>query len=398
MKIAFLSPSVSRSAGGIFEIQRGLAFALTSRCHVDLDVYGLCDEFTTRDAALWEPLRVHSFKVLGPRAFGFSIALRNSFLSSSADVAHLHALWTYPSILIREWSRRQRRPYVTTLNGMLEPWAIKNSYLKKRLATLLYEARSLSEAGCIQVNTEAELVSARSLGLKNPIAIVPNGVDLPKLEGGLDDTGGELGKLKKEGRRILLFLGRLHKKKGLPNLIRALTRIPDEKWILAIAGWDQSGHESELRGLSRSLNVDNRVLFLGPRYGTQKELILGQADAFILPSFSEGLPMAVLEAWAYAKPVVMTPACNLSIGYHAGAAISVDPSVESLQSGLASLFEMTNAELHDMGSRGRRLAAERFSWSSVAESLHSVYAWLLDRGAPPDCVVLNDKATFRSIA
>ena len=392
MNIAFLSPSVSRTAGGIFEIVRSLALTLSVSPDTNLTVFGLEDEFTATDADAWRPICVNTYKPLTPRAFGYSPRLRKDFLSCSADIAHLHALWMYSSILIREWGRTRRRPYVITLNGMLDPWALKNSFLKKKVATVLYEARNLANAGCVQVNSDTELLAARSFGLKNPICIIPNGVALPDLEKThASAPQHQVEALKNCGHSILLYLGRLHPKKGLPQLISALHRMRGDcgKWVLVIAGWDQMDHAKDLRELAASLDLDDRVIFLGPQYGVAKDLCFRCADAFVLPSHSEGLPMAVLEAWSYAKPVLITPACNLPAGYAAGAAIRIEPEDESIEKGLRQLFELPDVEREEMGRRGRALVAENFSWDSAASRLRLVYAWLLGGGSPPACVVPN---------
>jgi glycosyltransferase involved in cell wall biosynthesis len=392
MNVTFLSPSVSRAAGGIFEIVRSLALTLSTSPDINLTVFGLEDEFTAADASAWCPVRVNTYKPFAPRTFGYSPRLRKEFLSCSADIAHLHALWMYSSILIREWGRKRGRPYVITLNGMLDPWALKNSFLKKKVATILYEARSLANAGCVQVNSDTELLAARSFGLRNPICIIPNGVALPNLEKTYPIASQhQVEVLKSRGCSILLYLGRIHPKKGLPQLVSALHRMRGDcgKWVLVIAGWDQVGHAKDLRELAASLDLHDRVVFLGPQYGVAKDLCFRRADAFILPSHSEGLPMAVLEAWSYAKPVLITPACNLPAGYAAGAAIRIEPEDGSIEKGLRQLFEMPDAEREEMGRKGRALVAESFSWDSAAAHLRLVYAWLLGGGSPPACVVPN---------
>ena len=347
MKVAFLSPSISRTGGGIFEIAKSLAISLSNRADTEVDVFGVKDEFTTIDASSWNPVSVVSCDPWGPRAFGYSPRLREAVLGCSADVAHLHALWTYMSILAQEWSRKRDRPYVTTLNGMLDPWALRNSALKKRIARLAYESRGLGRAGCIQVNSEAELAAARSFGLCNPVCIVANGVEMPDLTAPIpSDRGHPMEALKREGRKVLLYLGRMHQKKNLLNLIQALSIIGDlgEEWVLVIAGWSQRGYEAELRKRVEILSVTHQVVFLEPQYGVAKDILLRRADAFVLPSYSEGLPMAVLEAWAYAKPVLMTPQCNLGVGYEYGAAIRIDPDARSIAEGLRLLFAMSDTE------------------------------------------------------
>jgi glycosyltransferase involved in cell wall biosynthesis len=133
--------------------------------------------------------------------------------------------------------------------------------------------------------------------------------------------------------------------------------------------------------------LDNRVFFVGPQYGLAKEIILRQADAFVLPSYCEGLPMAALEAWAYAKPVLMTPACNLAIGYDRNAAIRIDHDPMSIAEGLRRLLEMKSSELKRLGDNGHKIALQEFSWPSVAAKIKSVYTWLIGGGSAPDCVI-----------
>ncbi|WP_245937211.1 glycosyltransferase [Thioalbus denitrificans] len=193
--------------------------------------------------------------------------------------------------------------------------------------------------------------------------------------------------------RVLLFLGRIHPKKGLANLLHAwaqeLRASHGRSWHLVVAGWDQNGNQAELEGLVEGLGIGSTVHFVGPQFEKQKLASLLRADAFVLPSFSEGLPMAVLEAWAHRLPVLMTSQCNLPEGFAADAAVPMEPNVESIRQGLGTLFEMSSDELAEMGSRGCALVEDRFTWPAVAAQMCSVYAWVLGQGPRPDCVRLD---------
>jgi len=194
-----------------------------------------------------------------------------------------------------------------------------------------------------------------------------------------------------------------------------------EEWILAIAGWDQGGHEMELKRLCSELGVSfadvrdqkseiksqcssvgsygsnltsdlrllTSVLFLGPQFGDAKAACYRNCDAFILPSFSEGLPMVILEAWAYGKPVLMTPECNLPEGFAANAAIRIEPTVESIANGLRSLLLAPSSTLDSFGASGRDLVASRFTWPKIAREMKSVYDWVLGGGPKPESVIEN---------
>jgi poly(glycerol-phosphate) alpha-glucosyltransferase len=137
------------------------------------------------------------------------------------------------------------------------------------------------------------------------------------------------------------------------------------------------------------LKHDASVLFLGPQFGAEKAACYANCDAFILPSFSEGLPMVVLEAWAHAKPVLMTPECNLPEGFAAGAAIRIEANPEGIAAGVAELFRAPSSTLRTLGDNGRRLVAEKFAWPRVAAEMRSVYQWVVGGGTPPPCVILK---------
>jgi len=135
------------------------------------------------------------------------------------------------------------------------------------------------------------------------------------------------------------------------------------------------------------LGLTESIHFVGPQFGQQNARSLKQADAFILPSLSEGMPMAVLEAWAYRLPVLMTPQCNLPEGFAAKAAVHMLPDAASIAVALNTLFSMSQLERREMGDKGRRLVEERFGWPTVAASMRSVYSWILGRNPIPACVV-----------
>jgi poly(glycerol-phosphate) alpha-glucosyltransferase len=259
---------------------------------------------------------------------------------------------------------------------------------KKRIAALLYENQHLRRAACLRALTESEAQSIRSYGLSNPICVIPNGVDLP-------DLRESKAKTQSANPKTLLYLGRLHPKKNISNLIRAWNetfksqRDSGDRWVLAIAGWDQGGYEAQLRQLTTDFGLLNSVIFLGPQFGADKSECYRGCDAFILPSLSEGLPMVVLEAWAHAKPVVMTPECNLPEGFEANAAVRIGTTSEEIAPGLKALREMSDDDRSRMGNRGRTLVETRFSWPRIGEQMRGVYEWMLGGGSSPDSVIVQ---------
>jgi poly(glycerol-phosphate) alpha-glucosyltransferase len=421
MKTLCVLESVSRADGGIFEAERALQCALAGGEEVDVRVVGVRDEFTGADLEKWGALRPRVAALRGPAGFGYAPGLAD-LLDKDVDLAYAATLWKYPSWAVLKWQKKTRKPVVAAPHGSLDAWALNNSRWKKRVAAWLFKDEQLRRATCFRALCAAEADAIRAYGLKQRIEVVPNGVGLPeKLT--TEDTEST------EGKRRLLFLGRIHPKKGLVGALRAWAVIQNSKskthnskrWQFVIAGWDQGGHEGELKKLctdlglriaewgeaedlklnsyklktERSLDIqgglrpgngssrrltlpDVDVVFFGPAFGEEKEALLRSAEAFILPSFSEGLPMSVLEAWAYGLPVAMTPECNLPEGFASGAALEIRNSAGGFER-MRTLIEMTDQERAAMGMRGRRLVDERFTWPKVAAQMRRLYEEVLGR-------------------
>jgi len=397
--------SVSRANGGIFDAERRLQQSLHA-LGVDVRVVGLDDSSTEADREQWSPLVPQTHALRGPHSFGFAPGFLKTLVETEADLAYCVGLWKYPSMASLLWNRRERKPMIVAPHGMLDPWAVQNSRWKKRIAHFLFEGEHLRRASCIRALCESEAAAIRAYGLKNPIAIIPNGIDIPEPaeEGG--DPGHSIAPLHAAGRKVLLYLGRIHPKKGLSNLVRAWGAIAEpQEWVLAIAGWDQGGHEAELQQLATSLGIpwttgpagaaggalsrEASLFFLGTQFGKAKAQCYRGCDAFILPSFSEGLPMVILEAWAYGKPVLMTPHCNLPEGFASEAALRIETDVEAIQRGLKELFALSDADRAAVGALGRELVVRSFSWQKIAAEMKRVYAWILGGGTQPESIWLD---------
>jgi poly(glycerol-phosphate) alpha-glucosyltransferase len=392
ISVGFLTASISRSAGGLFWAVPPLANGIM-RSGGAVKVFSIGDAPSDGDAVHWGDVRLDVRSRRGPTAFGYAPELANALDAARLDLVHTHGLWMYPSVAASRWAARWKKPLVVSPHGMLDSWALRNAAWKKRLAGWLFENRHLQRATCLHALNDAEYEAIRGYGLTNPVAIIPNGIDLmvrdetlvrPEWAASLPDSA-----------RVLLFLGRLHPKKGLVSLLRAWGRVRCQvsagthRWHLVIAGWDQGGHEFELRRLAEALQLGETVRFVGPQFDAQKSASIAFADGFVLPSFSEGLPMAVLEAWARRLPVLMTPQCNLPEGFESGGAMEIAPDADRLADGLAAFFDLPEAERQAMGDRGRRLVEERFDWSAISAQMSDVYAWILGRQKKPTCVRID---------
>ena len=260
---------------------------------------------------------------------------------------------------------------------MLEPWALENGGMKKKVVGILFQNDGLLNASAIHASC-AEVRGVRDFTPVTPVAVLPNGAQLsdakplarPKF-------------LPDDGRRTLLFLGRLHPKKGLSETLQAWRQLKEiaphvaNRWRLAVVGWDEGGYAETLVRQAISLGLSEDVIFPGAVFGTEKERAFQHADAFILASHSEGFPMAVLEAFANALPVFMTRGCNIPDGFEVGAAVEVTNDPENLARVLARELSRPPEELSEMGERGAKLVAERFSWEKIATDLTVLYKYLL---------------------
>jgi poly(glycerol-phosphate) alpha-glucosyltransferase len=353
--------------------------------------YALKDGHTDTDCASF-PAPVFGGKVVGPHAFGFSPELRSHMSREigSADLIHVHGLWMYPGILAASLSRTKACKRVVSPHGMLEPWALGNSPWKKRLAGWLFERKNLTSAHCLHALCANEARSFREFGLSNPIAVIPNGVELDELAPRPDPAGIWRKYPELPGRKIFLFLSRVHPKKGLPDFLHAWreARAHEQNWALVVVGPDELSHEAELRKLAGEMGIASQVTFAGPAYGEEKRAFLALANAFVLPSLSEGFSMAVLEAAAAGLPVLLTRECNFPELATAGAAIEVPAGRSGILAGLRRFLNLTEAERQQMGGRGLELVKKTYTWTAVGLQMKSVYDWLQAGGSRPDCVQL----------
>ena len=394
-RVIHLTSWLSRRGGGIPPVIWALARSLDD-LGIPGVVSGLEDAFFAEDSKQHsgsrKSLTIISGRVKGPAAFGWSpdLASRLAGELGKGDLVHVHGLWMHPGILGRSLSRRMGCRRVVSPHGMLEPWALRQGSLKKRLAGRLFENKNLQSADCLHALCDAEKLSLREYGLKAPIAVIPNGIDLPS-----SLVRDEARRVWNEhphlvGARILLFLSRIHPKKGVPDLLRAWAHAGPRAgdWRLVVVGPDECGHEAELRRMAADLSLTDQVVFAGPAYGDRKSAMLAGADAFVLPSHSEGFSMAVLEAAASGLPVLLTRECHFSELARAGGAVEVPAGVDGIGQGLDKLLAMGPAELAAMGAAGRNLVRKDYTWQAVAVKMKGVYDWLTHGGPPPPWVEL----------
>ena len=345
-------------------------------------VAGFCDS-TEKENALglphWDVVCVPSSRLrwtLDPRQRG-----QLKELIRKSDGAHIHGIWETHCAVGASIAHDCRRPYIVSAHGMLERWALQAKRLKKAVYATLIETNNLRRAKCLRALTTAEVADYRRIGLTNPIAVVPNGIAVP--DGVSADLFNEAFP-KLAGKRIVLFLGRLHAKKGLTMLVRAWAKsgaLFDDAHLV-IAGPDFDRTQPDLEALVQELGINHQVTFTGMLTGPMKWSALAAASCFVLPSFSEGFSVAVLEAIGMGRPVIVTSGCNIPEVAEVRCGWVVQPDQRAIEIALEEALRLPASEMRDMGERGKLLVASRFTWPVVGRQMAEVYRWVLGGPRP----------------
>jgi len=387
LRAGLLTAHLTRAGGGVYTSVRQFARVLTYDPSIQVEVFGPIRP--GKDISEWSPIKTHAAPLIGPAFFAFAPVLFKQMLDARLDLVHLHGLWMHTSVAALAFTRQTRRPHIISPHGMLDRWALRNSRWKKRLASSVFENLNIKTAACLHALNVAEVLAIRDHGYLGPICVIPNGVELPPPV----DAPLETPWWYKSDPEVktLLYLGRIHPKKGLANLLKAWSYLDPElrkRWRLVIAGWDENRHQVALRQLAQVLRIEATVFFPGPLFGEDKRAAFHYSDGFILPSLSEGLPMVLLEAWAYGKPVLMTAECNLPECFEAGAAVRIEPNVDSIEQGLVNFFAADDDERERIGANGRLLVSQSFSWPAIAAEMACVYRWAIGEAPRPASILM----------
>jgi glycosyltransferase involved in cell wall biosynthesis len=380
MKLAFLAPYLSSASGGLAQSVPGLAGALATTGHVSPRIFGVRDKKEREGWRTWGA-DVRPCSEIGPRAFGWAPSLLHAIAEYQPDIVDVQGLWMYPSLASFRWYGRLRQPYVVTPRGMLDPWALQRSAWKKRIVRWWFEDNHLHGATCLRATSTMEAEHFRAFGLSNPIAVVPNGIDLPLL----------ITRPQEQARpNRILFLSRVHPKKGIDFLLRAWSNLypshPD--WELIIAGPDEIGYRGQMQTLAEKLRLE-RVVWHEPVYGEEKSDLYASADLFVLPTHAENFGLVIGEALAHGVPVITTrnaPWHGLET-HRCGWWINLSDG--ALTEAIKEAMRLPNIQRREMGARGRAWVETAFGWPSVGEQMCEVYRWILSGGAPPPSVVVD---------
>ena len=411
MKVLHVISGISRKAGGPSRSSQGLVAALC-KAGVDAWIY----PFDNADP--W---------ILGVRKFTQTLSTQTL---KHFDLVHIHGIWDLRLHKVAVACRKAGVPYVIAPRGMLEPWSLKQKWLKKRVARFLYQDRDLKLAAALHATAESEAEQFRALGFKNPIIVSPNGVNVP--EGKLFDCSdcSDCSIVRMGGPRRTLFVSRMHPKKGVLELVESWARVKPKGWccelVYTMNSEEERAYEQKVKDRILSLGMSYQdkdgtihcststspfdFLFTGPLDDEKKWDAYARADLFILPTYSENFGIVVAEALWAGLPVITTKGtpwaeleCSVCSKFKVQSSRleercgwwidlpsaevkmkGVDVEWNALDFALGEAFEQSNNPnnrtiLQDMGSRGHELVEERYTWSAVCDKMVRGYQELLER-------------------
>ncbi len=375
MKILHSVPHVSAEASGPSYSVPRLCQAIASHDHeVTLACLG-----AERDIPGVE-LSIHASWPVLQR---FAVSPRHTFSlhqrAYEVDIVHNHSLWSMVNVAAGWVVPGKHAKLVTSPRGTLSEWALGHSKRRKQLLWPL-QKRVLERADLLHATCEAEYADIRRIGLKQPVLIAPNGIDLPRLQEWHTC----------ENARTLLFFSRVHPVKGIEKLLDAWAGLERQHadWQLRIVGPGDAEYVEALKARA-SHNGSRRVEFTGPLYGADKDAAYRNADLFVLPTHSENFGMVVAEALSHECPSIVSQGAPWAGLETEECGWWIPNDVDSLLSTLGTAMSLPRSKLQGMGTRGRAWMERDFLWDGIAATVEAGYRWVLNGGAPPSGIRLD---------
>lgn len=315
----------------------------------------------------------------GPGGFAYSPCLKSELRRaiSKSNIVHLHTMWTYPTMAAASVSRKLGVPYVVMPHGMIDPHSLKRKWLKKKLVGWALEwPRLRRSAGMVYTNDEERQLAEAAVSRLPDAHIVPLAADEPPAEPRSQLAEEFLARWPElRGQRLVVFLSRLHSKKGLDLLIPACAALMRSRSDvqLVLAGPGEDGYVESLRELARHSGIAGRVTFTGALSGRLKWSVLAAGAVFALPSYQENFAIVVAEAMQVGLPVVLSRRVNIWKDVtEAGAGLACELDSASAASALGRFLD-DPALSERAGQAGQRLARSKFTWELTAEACEMMY-------------------------
>ena len=295
------------------------------------------------------------------------------------NIVHLHGIWSMSLHRCAAACRRLGIKYVIAPRGMLEPWSLRQKWLKKRIARFLYQDHDLKCAAALHATAESEAEQFRKLGFKNPIIVSPNGVNVPK---NFEPRNTQ------NTRKRVLFVSRMHPKKGVMELVEAWNtikhqtlNIKHQTWmcelVYTVNGDFEREYEAKVKARVKELGLKDQFIFTGALNDEEKWGAYARADLFVLPTYSENFGIVVAEALWAGVPVIATKGTPWQELNERDCGWWIDIGVEPLAAVLSEAMSLTDETRGEMGARGKNLVVEKYTWHSAAEVMANEYIKLV---------------------
>jgi glycosyltransferase involved in cell wall biosynthesis len=311
----------------------------------------------------------------------FKRNLKTVSCKENFDVMHGHGIWQMPVYHMAQLAHKKDIPYIISPHGSLEPWALHYKKWKKLLALELYQERNLSLAACIHATAQSEAENLFRFGLKGPIAVIPNGIDLFEFSLPRRKT------LKQ--KKTVLFLSRIHPKKGIEILIEAwgsLDKAMRKNWDVKIVGFGEAKYIQSLVNRILNKGLAGEITIVDSQFGSERLKFFDDADLFVLPTHSENFGLVIAEALASHIPVITTKGTPWQDLEKYSCGWWIDIGVEPLKTALIEAMLTNDDKLIEMGQNGYKLIAEKYSIDDVALKMKQLYEWLSNAGSVPDFI------------
>ena len=316
-------------------------------------------------------------------SYGYSKNIKNFIEETEYDIYHTNGLWMHCNHITCAIARRKGKPYIITPHGMLYPAALKRSYWKKWPLIKLFFNKDIMQATCMHATCTQEMENIRAFGYRGPIAVIGNPANIPPY----------INELKGRDKEIRFstfgFLGRLHPRKKVENLLYGITECSPEKrkqMHLVIMGKGDEQYEQFLRKEVERLGLTGNIEFKGFINGREKFEQLSQLDALFVPSDFENFGMIVTEALACKTPVFASLGTPWEELNKRKCGWWMDRTPENIANVMSQIIDMPHEEIDAMGERGRQLVEEKFTAKSVATQMKELYEWILIGGNKPNFV------------
>lgn len=285
----------------------------------------------------------------------------------------IQSMWDLPYHKVMVEARKLGIPYIVTPRGMLEPWSLSQKKWKKKLAWWLYQRNDVQKSVCVFTTAKMEADHVTNLGITTCKAVIPNGIETDSYP-----CKTSVDVVKKQ----VLFLSRVHVKKGIEILFEAWKRIHPyyEDWQLLVIGNGEAEYIHRLENRVECLGLKESIKILPPVFGNDKIQIYQESALFCLPSYSENFGMAIAEAMSCGTPVITTTNCPWNILNDTKTGWCIDLNVDNLERALREALSMNPTELYDMGQKASKLIYENFDYRNVTRKTLKLYEWLLNGG------------------